>query len=151
MDLVKLTEYIITRMVKDPDTVTVKEFESSDDDVILLEVLISKDDIGRVIGKDGKIIGSIRTIVQAAASLNMDKKVNINIDSYVDYSDVFNIVKDTIYSLKLDYSAPFELRMNNFTYKEISILLDVPISSIDYKIKYVRKHLKNELRKLDNR
>ena len=76
---------------------------------------------------------------------------NINIDSYVDYSDVFNIVKDTIYSLKLDYSAPFELRMNNFTYKEISILLDVPISSIDYKIKYVRKHLKNELRKLDNR
>ena len=82
MDLVKLTEYIITRMVKDPDTVTVKEFESSDDDIILLEVLISKDDIGRVIGKDGKIIGSIRTIVQAAASLNMDKKVNINIDYY---------------------------------------------------------------------
>ena len=82
MDLVKLTEYIITRMVKDPDTVTVKEFESSDDDIILLEVLISKDDIGRVIGKDGKIIGSIRTIVQAAASLNMDNKVNINIDSY---------------------------------------------------------------------
>ena len=82
MDLVKLTEYIITRMVKDPDTVTVKEFESSDDDIILLEVLIYKDDIGRVIGKDGKIIGSIRTIVQAAASLNMDKKVNINIDSY---------------------------------------------------------------------
>ena len=41
--------------------------------------------------------------------------------------------------------------MNNFTYKEISILLDVPISSIDYKIKYVRKYLKNELRKLDNR
>lgn len=82
MDLVKLTEYIITRMVKDPDTVTVKEFESSDDDIILLEVLISKDDIGRVIGKDGKIIGSIRTIVQAASSLNMDKKVNINIDSY---------------------------------------------------------------------
>ena len=82
MDLVKLTEYIITRMVNDPDTVTVKEFESSDDDIILLEVLISKDDIGRVIGKDGKIIGSIRTIVQAAASLNMDKKVNINIDSY---------------------------------------------------------------------
>ncbi len=75
---------------------------------------------------------------------------NINIDSYVDYSDVFNIVKDTIYSLKLDYSAPFELRMNNFTYREISILLDVPISSIDYKIKYVRKYLKNELRKLDN-
>ena len=36
MDLVKLTEYIITRMVKDPDTVTVKEFESSDDDIILL-------------------------------------------------------------------------------------------------------------------
>ncbi len=82
MDLVKLTEYIITRMVKDPDTVTVKEFESSEDDVILLEVLISQEDIGRVIGKDGKIIGSIRTIVQAAASLNMDKKVNINIDSY---------------------------------------------------------------------
>lgn len=82
MDIVKLTETIIKKMVDDPETVSVKQFESDDENVILLEVLISNNDIGRVIGKDGKIIASIRTIVQAAASLNENKKVNINIDSY---------------------------------------------------------------------
>ena len=82
MDLVKLTETIITRIVSDPESVSVKEFETDEENTIKIEVLISSDDMGRVIGKDGKIINSIRTVVQAASSLEDNKKVRITVDSY---------------------------------------------------------------------
>ena len=54
MDLVGLTSYLIKSLVKDPDSVSVKEFETEDDSV-LIEVLVSEDEIGAVIGKGGKI------------------------------------------------------------------------------------------------
>lgn len=82
MDLVKLTETIIKEIVDDPEKVSVKEFESTEEDTILLEVLVDKDELGKVIGKNGKIISAIKTIVQASASINMEKKININVDSY---------------------------------------------------------------------
>ncbi len=83
MDLVVLTESIIKKIVSDPESVSVKEFETDEENAIKIEVLISSDDMGRVIGKDGKIINSIRTIVQAASSLTEEnKKVRINVDSY---------------------------------------------------------------------
>ena len=81
MDLVGLTSYLIKSLVKDPDSVSVKEFETEDDSV-LIEVLVSEDEIGAVIGKGGKIANSIRTIVQASSYLNGNKKVMINIDSF---------------------------------------------------------------------
>ena len=83
MDLVALTETIIKKIVSDPESVSVKEFETDEENTIKIEVLISSDDMGRVIGKDGKIINSIRTIVQASSSLTEEnKKVRINVDSY---------------------------------------------------------------------
>ena len=81
MDLVELTSYLIKSLVKDPDTVSVKEFETEDDSV-LIEVLVSEEDIGSVIGKGGKIANSVRTIVQASSYLNGNKRVKINIDSF---------------------------------------------------------------------
>lgn len=81
MDLVGLTSNLIKSLVKDPDSVSVKEFETEDDSV-LIEVLVSEDEIGAVIGKGGKIANSIRTIVQASSYLNGNKKVKINIDSF---------------------------------------------------------------------
>ena len=53
-----------------------------EDNTIQIEVLISSSDMGKVIGKNGKIINSIRTIVQAASSLEDNKRVKINVDSY---------------------------------------------------------------------
>jgi len=50
--------------------------------------------------------------------------------------------------LKFDFSIVFELRYNEFTYKEISIFLDLPISTIDGRIRLIRNKLKNNL-KLD--
>ena len=81
MDLVGLTSYLIKSLVKDPESVTVKEFET-EDDTILIEVLVSSDEIGAEIGKNGKIANSIRTIVQASSYLNGNKRVKINIDSF---------------------------------------------------------------------
>ena len=82
MDLVLLTATIIKKIVSDPESVTVKEFETEEENTIQIEVLISSDDMGKVIGKDGKVINSIRTIVQASSSLEDNKKVRINVDSY---------------------------------------------------------------------
>ena len=82
MNLVTLTETIIKKIVSDPESVSVKEFNTEEDNTIQIEVLISNDDMGKVIGKNGKIINSIRTIVQASSSLEDNKKVKINIDSY---------------------------------------------------------------------
>jgi len=81
MDLVGLTSCLIKSLVKDPESVSVKEFET-EDDTILIEVLVSNDEIGAVIGKNGKIANSIRTIVQASSYLNGNKRVKINIDSF---------------------------------------------------------------------
>jgi len=82
MDLVALTETIIKKIVSDPESVSVKEFETEEENTMQIEVLISSDDMGKVIGKNGKIINSIRTIVQASSSLEDNKKVKINVDSY---------------------------------------------------------------------
>lgn len=82
MNLVTLTETIIKKIVSDPDSVSVKEFDTEEDNTIQIEVLISNDDMGKVIGKNGKIINSIRTIIQASSSLGDNKKVKINVDSY---------------------------------------------------------------------
>ncbi len=82
MNLVELTETIIKKIVSDPESVSVKEFETEEENTIQIEVLISSDDMGKVIGKDGKVINSIRTIVQASSSLEDNKKVRINVDSY---------------------------------------------------------------------
>ena len=82
MNLVALTENIIKKIVSDPESVSVKEFDTEEENTIQIEVLISNDDMGKVIGKEGKIINSIRTIVQASSSLEDNKKVKINVDSY---------------------------------------------------------------------
>ena len=82
MNLVTLTETIIKKIVSDPESVSIKEFASEEENTIQIEVLISSEDMGKVIGKNGKIINSIRTIVQASSSLEDNKKVKINVDSY---------------------------------------------------------------------
>lgn len=82
MDLVLLTETIVKKIVSDSESVSVKEFESDEENTIQIEVVVSESDLGKIIGKNGRTINSIRTIVQASASLNDNKKVKINVDSY---------------------------------------------------------------------
>lgn len=82
MDLVLLTEELIKLLVTDKETVNVKEFPTDEEDTILIQVMVSSDDIGRVIGKNGKNANAIRTLVQASSFLNGNKRININIDSF---------------------------------------------------------------------
>ena len=82
MDLVLLTEKLIKALAVNKDLVSVKEFETEEDNTILIQVMVDKDDIGRVIGKSGKNANAVRTLVQASSYLNENKKVKINIDSF---------------------------------------------------------------------
>ena len=81
-DLVKLTEDIVKSLVVDADGVSVKEFPSEEENTMLIQVMVNEDDIGRVIGKDGKIANAIRTLVQASSALNDNKYVKIDIDKF---------------------------------------------------------------------
>lgn len=80
MTLVELTEMIVKSLVSDPDSISVKEFPN--DDEIIIEVVVKEDDMGSVIGREGKIANSIRTVVQASSYLKDNKRVKINISSF---------------------------------------------------------------------
>ena len=82
MDYVKLTERLVKALVIDEDAVSVKEFESDDDKKINIQVLVAEDDMKRVIGKNGKNINSIRTILKAASSLHDHKYINLNVEGF---------------------------------------------------------------------
>lgn len=82
MNFVELTETIVKKLVTDPESVSVKEFESDEENTILIEIMVPSSEMPKVIGKNGNIINSIRTIVQASSYLKDNKKIKINVDSY---------------------------------------------------------------------
>lgn len=82
MNLVQLTETLVKALASDKDSVSVKEFPTDEENTILIQAMVSSDDIGRVIGKSGKNANAIRTLVQASSFLGDNKKVKINIDSF---------------------------------------------------------------------
>lgn len=82
MDLVLLTKTIVEMLVNDKEAVSVREFETTEENVVPIEVVVSEADLGRVIGKNGRTIQSLRNIVQASATLNNGKRVRIDVDSY---------------------------------------------------------------------
>ena len=73
-----LIEYIAKSLVDDPSAVSVTETEGERGPV--LELRVAQGDIGKVIGKSGRIAKSIRAVVSAAAS-KTDKKVIVEIDN----------------------------------------------------------------------
>ena len=80
--LVELTELIVKNLVEDSESVSVKQFESDDENTVQIEVMVSKEDMPKVIGRDGKTVNAIRTIVQAASFGEENKLVKINVDAY---------------------------------------------------------------------
>ncbi len=61
-----VVEYIVTQIVEDTKSVKV-DIAESDDENVTIEVRTSPDDMGRVIGKRGRVARAIRTVAQAAA------------------------------------------------------------------------------------
>jgi len=72
----KLVEVIAKSLVDHPDEVVVTEKET--DKSIIVELKVAPDDMGKVIGKQGRIAKSIRTVVKAAAAKS-DKRVVVEI------------------------------------------------------------------------
>ncbi len=61
-----VVEYIVKQIVSNPDEVSVTMIEQGPDEV-LAEVRTAKGDLGRVIGRRGRVARAIRTVAQAAA------------------------------------------------------------------------------------
>lgn len=70
---------------------------------------------------------------------------SVSLNDELDYEDTMNIIKDVLYSLDLKYTAPFELKMNNFSLKEISTLLEVSINSVSYRVNLVRDEIRTRI------
>ena len=72
----ELVEVIAKSLVDNPDEVTVTETEK--EDIILVELKVRASDMGKVIGRQGRIAKAIRTVVKAAYT-KTDKKVVVDI------------------------------------------------------------------------
>ena len=62
----ELVEFLARRLVDDPDAVRVEEVERDGDTVI--ELYVAKDDVGKVIGRQGRLARALRTVVRASAA-----------------------------------------------------------------------------------
>ena len=66
-------------LVEEPDAVTVTVDEPDDEGIIVYHLHVSENDMGRVIGKQGRIAKAIRVVMRAAATRN-DAKISVEID-----------------------------------------------------------------------
>ena len=72
----EMLETIAKYLVNNPDQVVVTEVEG--EQTVILELRVAQEDMGRVIGKEGKIAKAIRTLVKANAA-KLNKRVNVEI------------------------------------------------------------------------
>ena len=94
----ELVEFLVRALVEHPDDVEVEEFEEDGD--LVLEVSVADDDLGRVIGRGGRIANAIRTVARAAGSRN-DRRV------IVDILDSAHAPPDSAPPMRLDFFTLF--------------------------------------------
>ena len=74
--MIELIKYVVTRFAEKPDEI---EYEITEDgNVVNVNVILSDSDMGKVIGRQGKIAKALRTLVRAG-SIKENKKYNIEI------------------------------------------------------------------------
>jgi len=71
-----LLEFITRALVEDPEAVVVEEVTEDGD--LIYEITVADDDLGRVIGKSGRVANAIRVIAKAAA-VRLDRRVIVDI------------------------------------------------------------------------
>ncbi len=74
--MTELLEFLVRSLVEDPAAVVVEEMEEDGD--LVYEITVGEDDLGRVIGKGGRVANAIRTIAKAAA-VRLDRRVIVDI------------------------------------------------------------------------
>ena len=62
----ELVEYLARRLVDEPEAVRVEELDRDGD--LVIELRVAKDDVGKVIGRQGRIARALRTVVRASAA-----------------------------------------------------------------------------------
>ena len=72
-----LLEFLARALVDKPDEVSVEGFDE-DDGTIALELTVAEDDVGKVIGRGGRTISSLRTVMRAVAS-RQDERVMVDV------------------------------------------------------------------------
>ena len=72
-----LLEFLARSLVADPDAVEVTEVEEIDGEVVL-ELEVAEDDLGRVIGRGGRVANALRMVMKAAATRE-EKRVVVDI------------------------------------------------------------------------
>lgn len=80
VDFIELIQSMIKPLVMNPDDVVVKEIARSET-TVSIQVIVNPNDLGRVIGKGGKIATAIRTIIYAGAAKE-NVRVQLEIDSF---------------------------------------------------------------------
>jgi predicted RNA-binding protein YlqC (UPF0109 family) len=72
----EIVEYLARRLVDEPDAVRVEQVDR--EDAIVLQLWVAPDDVGKVIGRQGRIARALRTVVRASAARN-DRRVMLEI------------------------------------------------------------------------
>ena len=78
----ELLEYIVKNLVSSPDKIEISENENEGKTVLKLKV--AKDDMGRIIGKEGRIIRSIREIIYLLMLKNKRRTLNVKCFNWTD-------------------------------------------------------------------
>jgi len=65
VDLKNLIEILVRALVDDPDAVNVEELDEGDS--VTYQITVAEDDLGKVIGKQGRVANALRTVAKAAA------------------------------------------------------------------------------------
>ncbi|HSD23580.1 MAG TPA: KH domain-containing protein [Solirubrobacterales bacterium] len=73
----ELLDFLVRSLVADPDAVEVTEVEEIDGEVVL-ELEVAEDDLGRVIGRGGRVANALRSVMKAAATRE-EKRVVVDI------------------------------------------------------------------------
>jgi len=77
MKVKELTEMMVKSVVDYPEQVGVTEVEGTDS--LILEIRVAQEDMGKVIGKSGRIINAMRTVVSAASAAKGGKRTSLEI------------------------------------------------------------------------
>ena len=77
--MTELLRTIVSGLVEDPDQISIAVDEPNEEGIIVYHLHVAEGDMGRVIGKQGRIAKSIRTVMRAVANRN-GEKVAVEID-----------------------------------------------------------------------
>ena len=75
----ELLTAIVSGLVEKPEEVTVTVDEPNEEGVVYYHIHVTENDMGRVIGKQGRIAKAIRVVMRAAANRN-NEKISVEID-----------------------------------------------------------------------